>query len=206
MVLRAAGQQHRFLRHSEGQVQHVVRPLRPAILTVDNLVNIRQEDGESLRSYLDRYNRMSVKIKDLSDEIARHHFSYELQPGVFADKISRKKPKIMEEMRERAAKFIQMEDMQEFRVKKRENEDTASHKSTPDRANPLLGPTRRKSPSLARIPPWPFHGRRSYRKLSVRLIFSVQEETSTSRRRWQQALSVPSDNRPHHGRVPYAPR
>jgi len=41
-------------------------PLRPAILTVDNLVNIRQEDGESLRSYLDRYNRMSVKIKDLS--------------------------------------------------------------------------------------------------------------------------------------------
>ncbi|XP_027915710.1 uncharacterized protein LOC114175140 [Vigna unguiculata] len=41
-------------------------PLRSAILTVDNLVNIRQEDGESLRSYLDRYNRMSVKIKDLS--------------------------------------------------------------------------------------------------------------------------------------------
>jgi len=29
-------------------------PLRPAILTVDNLVNIHQEDGESLRSYLDR--------------------------------------------------------------------------------------------------------------------------------------------------------
>jgi len=28
-------------------------PLRPAILTVDNLVNICQEDGESLRSYLD---------------------------------------------------------------------------------------------------------------------------------------------------------
>jgi len=81
-------------------------PLRPAILTVDNLVNIRQEDGESLRSYLDRYNRMSVKIKDLNDEIARHHFSYGLQPGVFADKISRKKPNTMEEMRERATKFI----------------------------------------------------------------------------------------------------
>jgi len=106
-------------------------PLRPAILTVDNLVNIRQEDGESLRSYLDRYNRMSVKIKDLSDEIARHHFLYGLQPGVFADKISRKKPKTMEEMRERAAKFIQMEDMQEFRVKKREKEDAAVPKTTP---------------------------------------------------------------------------
>jgi len=100
-------------------------PLKPAILTVDNLVNIRQEDGESLRSYLDRYNQMSVKIKGLSDKIARHHFSYGLQPGVFADKISRKKSQTMEEMRERAAKFIQMEDMQEFRVKKREKEDTA---------------------------------------------------------------------------------
>jgi len=29
-------------------------PLKLAILTVNNLVNIRQEDGESLRSYLDR--------------------------------------------------------------------------------------------------------------------------------------------------------
>ena len=50
---------------------------------------------------------------------------------VFADKISRKKPKTMEEMRERAAKFIQMEDMQEFRVKKREKEDAASQKTAP---------------------------------------------------------------------------
>jgi len=37
----------------------------------------------------------------------------------------------MEEMRERAAKFIQMEDIQAFRVKKREKEDAASHKSAP---------------------------------------------------------------------------
>jgi len=106
-------------------------PLRPTILTVDNLVNIRQEDGESLRSYLDRYNCMSIKIKDLSDEIVRHHFSYGLQPGVFTDKISRKKSKTMEEMRERATKFIQMEDMQEFMVKKREKEDAASQKNPP---------------------------------------------------------------------------
>jgi len=85
--------------------------LRPTILTVDNLVNIRQENGESLRSYLDWYNHMSVKIKVLRDEIAQHDFSYGLQTGVFADKISHKKPKTMEEMRERAAKFIKMEDM-----------------------------------------------------------------------------------------------
>jgi len=142
-------------------------PLRPAVLTVDNLVNIRQEDGESLRSYLDRYNRMSVKIKDLSDKIARHHFSYGLQPDVFAEKISRKKPKTMEEMRERAAKFIQMEDMQEFRVKKREKEDAASQKSAPRPSKPLLDPTRRKRPSSPRIPPWSFPGRRSCKRPSV---------------------------------------
>jgi len=121
-------------------------PLKPAVLTIDNLVNIRQEDGESLRSYLDRYNRMSVKIKDLSDEIARHHFSYGLQPGVFADKISRKKPKTMEEMRERAAKFIQMEDMQEFRVKKREKEDAAMAKPVAPRPNKPLSRSSEKKP------------------------------------------------------------
>ncbi|XP_027905887.1 uncharacterized protein LOC114165469 [Vigna unguiculata] len=128
-------------------------PLRPAILTVDNLVNIRQEDGESRRSYLDRYNRMSVKIKDLSDEIARHHFSYGLQPGVFVDKISRKKPKTMEEMRERAAKFIQMEDMQEFRVKKREKEDAASQKSAPRPSKPLARPSEKKTPKFTTYTP-----------------------------------------------------
>jgi len=106
-------------------------PLRPTILTVDALVNIRQVDGESLRSYLDRYNRISFKIKDLSDEIARHHFSYGLQSGVFADKISRKRPKTMEELRERATQFIQMEDMQDFQVKKREKEDAAVERNTP---------------------------------------------------------------------------
>ena len=128
-------------------------PLKPAILTVDNLVNIRQEDGESLRNYLDRYNRMSVKIKDLSDKIARHHFSYELQPGVFADKISRKKPKMMEEMRERAAKFIQMEDMQEFRVKKREKEDAAIPKTVPRPSKPLARPSERKAPKFTMYTP-----------------------------------------------------
>jgi len=75
-------------------------PLRSAMLTVDNLVNIRKEHGESLRSYLNRYNRMSVKIKDLSDEITRHHFFYGLQPDIFANKTNRKKPKTMEEIRE----------------------------------------------------------------------------------------------------------
>ena len=128
-------------------------PLKPAILTVDNLVNIRQEDGESLRSYLDRYNRMSVKIKDLSDEIARHHFSYGLQPGVFADKISRKKPKTMEEMRERAAKFIQMEDMQEFRVKKREKEDVVVPKIAPRPNKPSTRPSERKAPRFTTYTP-----------------------------------------------------
>jgi len=129
-------------------------PLKSAILTVDNLVNIRQEDGESLRSYLDRYNRMSVKIKGLSDEIARHHFSYGLQPGVFADNISRKKPQTMEEMRERAAKFIQMEDMQEFRVKKREKEDAALPKPiVPRPSKPAARPTERKPPKFTTYTP-----------------------------------------------------
>jgi len=96
---------------------------------------------------------MSVKMKDLSDEIARHHFSYGLQPGVFADKISRKKPKTMEEMRERAPKFIQMEDMQEFRVKKREKEDAAVPKTAPRPNKPSTRPSERKAPRFTTYTP-----------------------------------------------------
>jgi len=98
---------------------------------------------------------MSVKIKDLSDEIARHHFSYGLQPGVFADKISRNKPKMIEEMRERAAKFIQMKDMQEFRVKKREKEDAASQKNAPRPGKPLARPNQKKTPKFTTYTPLP---------------------------------------------------
>jgi len=37
----------------------------------------------------------------------------------------------MEELRERATQFIQMEDMQDFQVKKREKEDAAVERNTP---------------------------------------------------------------------------
>jgi len=49
---------------------------------------------------VDRFNKILVQIKDLSDEIARYQFSTRLQPGVFADKINNKPPRKMEEMRE----------------------------------------------------------------------------------------------------------
>jgi len=71
---------------------------------------------------MDRFNRMSVKIKDLSDEIAIHHFSYDLPLGVFDDEVSHKPPKMMEEFRERAIEFTQMEDMQNFRAHNKELE------------------------------------------------------------------------------------
>jgi len=72
---------------------------------------------------------------------------------VFADKISCKKPKTMEEMRERAAKFIQMEDMQEFRAKKREKEDGAFQKSAPRSSKPLARPSEKKTPKFTTYTP-----------------------------------------------------
>jgi len=50
-------------------------PFRPATLTLTTLVNVRQDKDESLRSFVDRFNRILVKIKDLSDEIAGYQFS-----------------------------------------------------------------------------------------------------------------------------------
>jgi len=52
---------------------------------------------ESLRTFMERFNKMSVKIKNLSDEIVRHHFTTGLKSNPFADKICRKPPKSMDE-------------------------------------------------------------------------------------------------------------
>jgi len=46
---------------------------RPHHLTSIALVNIRQEQNESLRAFMERFGRMTLSIRNLSPEVSMHH-------------------------------------------------------------------------------------------------------------------------------------
>ena len=60
---------------------------RPHHLTSIALVGIRQEKGESLRMFIDRFSKTAMSIRNLSPEVAMHHMLTALRPGPFADSL-----------------------------------------------------------------------------------------------------------------------
>ncbi|XP_068466435.1 uncharacterized protein [Phaseolus vulgaris] len=46
---------------------------RPHHLTSIALINIRQEKGESLRKFIDRFGKVATSIRNLSPDVAMHH-------------------------------------------------------------------------------------------------------------------------------------
>ena len=88
---------------------------RPHHLTSIALVGIRQEKGESLRTFIDRFSKTAMSIHNLSPEVAMHHMLTALRPGPFADSLCMQPATNLDELRRRAAKFMQLEELREFR-------------------------------------------------------------------------------------------
>ncbi|XP_020234497.1 uncharacterized protein LOC109814471 [Cajanus cajan] len=80
-----------------------------------SLVSIRQEKKESLRTFICRFNKAALEIRDLNLAIALHHLTTALKPGPFANNICKKPPSDMDDLRRRADKYMQMEELSEFR-------------------------------------------------------------------------------------------
>ncbi|XP_020238883.1 uncharacterized protein LOC109817941 [Cajanus cajan] len=88
---------------------------RPHQLTSLALVNIRQERKESLRAFMTRFNKAALEIRDLHPAVALHHLTTALKPGPFANSICKKPPTDMDDLRRIADKYMQMEELAEFR-------------------------------------------------------------------------------------------
>ncbi|XP_047146964.1 uncharacterized protein LOC124819483 [Vigna umbellata] len=80
-------------------------------LTVFELVTLKQGKEETLRAFMDRYQKTVRRVKALSPELALHYILPALKPGPFKDSVCRRPPKTMEELRERAADEIRVEEM-----------------------------------------------------------------------------------------------
>jgi len=88
---------------------------RPHHLTSIALVGIRQEKGESLRTFIDRLSKTAISIRNLSPEVAMHHMLTALRPGPFADSLCMQPTTSLDDLRHRASKFMQLEELREFR-------------------------------------------------------------------------------------------
>ncbi|XP_020209248.1 uncharacterized protein LOC109794185 [Cajanus cajan] len=88
---------------------------RPYHITSAALASLRQSDDEPLRTFMERFAAISVKIRNLKPEVALHAMLMALKPGPFVESLCREAPRDMDELRARAAGYIQMEEHSAFR-------------------------------------------------------------------------------------------
>ncbi|RDY14815.1 hypothetical protein CR513_00050, partial [Mucuna pruriens] len=79
-------------------------------LTSIVLVNLRQEEDESLCSYMERFSIVAVKINDLNLEVALYSLIMALKPGLFSSSLCKRPLASMDKLRVRASCYIQMEE------------------------------------------------------------------------------------------------
>ena len=82
-------------------------------LTTIALLNLKQEEGEPLRVFIDRFCAIAMKIKDLTPNLILMYMMTSLKPGPFADELAMR-PLSMQELRRREAMFIRVKHMRRY--------------------------------------------------------------------------------------------
>ncbi|XP_057444607.1 uncharacterized protein LOC130736846 [Lotus japonicus] len=91
-------------------------------ITIDDLYNVRQMEGETIKQYVARYNAASVKIEELESHAYARAFKNGLLPGMLNNKLSRKPAHSMAEIRARANTYILDEEDDAFNRKRAKKE------------------------------------------------------------------------------------
>ncbi|XP_020222084.1 uncharacterized protein LOC109804663 [Cajanus cajan] len=87
---------------------------RPYHIMLVALASLRQSDDEPLRTFMERFASISVKIRNLNPEVALHAMLMALKPEPFVNSLCREAPRDMDELHARAAGYIQMEEHSAF--------------------------------------------------------------------------------------------
>lgn len=83
------------------------------------LDNFKQEKHESLSEYVDRFTAEILMIKDLESGVALHSMRVGLREGPFLDSLSKRPAIVIDDLRQRASKYISMEEAREAKRKER---------------------------------------------------------------------------------------
>ncbi|XP_057425878.1 uncharacterized protein LOC130719262 [Lotus japonicus] len=94
-------------------------------VTIDDLYNLRQFEGETLKQYMARYSPTSVNIEDSEPRACDLAFKNGLRPGSLNSKLSKKPARSMEEIR--ANTYILDEEDDAFKRKRAKKEEDGSH-------------------------------------------------------------------------------
>jgi len=75
-----------------------------------SLLNVKQEKGEYLRAFMDKFNNVSMSIRNLMPELAMHHLVSAIRSGRFTESLIKRPAKDLDELRNRTTKFMQIEE------------------------------------------------------------------------------------------------
>jgi len=117
---------------------------QPHHLTSIALVGIRQEKGESLRTFVDRFSKVARSIRNLSPNVAMHHMLTALRLGPFTDNLCMQPADSLDELRKRAAKYMQLEELREFRNQARAEADGERKEEKDRQGRPMQKNDRRR--------------------------------------------------------------
>jgi len=81
-----------------------------------SLLNIKEEKGESLRAYIDRFGTVALKVKYLDYRSIWHYMVNDLLISLFVDDVCMNPLANMNELRQRTAKFMRVEDTRKYKT------------------------------------------------------------------------------------------
>jgi len=90
---------------------------RPHQTTTIPLLGIRQEQGEPLRAFINRFSKAALRTPHFNQEMILQCMALTLQPDPFANNVYLYPPAYMHELKLRAADYVRMEEMQTLHTK-----------------------------------------------------------------------------------------
>ncbi|XP_047164522.1 uncharacterized protein LOC124833988 [Vigna umbellata] len=123
MVYHFSSQHSGLLRHYRDPLRRKFATNRRQEITPAELVNTKQEKDETLKAFMKRYNEVARRVKDVTHTFIISNLPSCLRPGYFTEKLYARPRKTMDELQERAAEFIRMEEMRILQRNQQQEDD-----------------------------------------------------------------------------------
>ncbi|XP_061350973.1 uncharacterized protein LOC133296033 [Gastrolobium bilobum] len=112
-----------------GKFQTHFATSRPVPKSVHSLEKIRQQSGDSLRSFLDRFDKEALQVQGLDPKVQVHILLLGSRQGAFAYELARHEITDLEEVKKNAQEFMRIEEYMGSRVDDTHNQEKRASKS-----------------------------------------------------------------------------